>query len=62
MQNGANVLRRMIEIAGKLDFLVSDLRDLRDRALKVFLHEIAHGVELETHAVDMMRLGCPYGT
>src|SRR4029077_17786711 len=55
VQDGADVFRRVIEVAGKFDFLVADGSDFRDGAFEVGLHGVAHGVELEADAVNVMR-------
>src|SRR6266699_1865301 len=55
VEDCANVFRSMFEVAGKFDFLVADGGDFRDGALEVGFHCGAHGVELETDAVNAMR-------
>src|SRR5208337_4559182 len=57
VQDGANVLRRMIEEARELDLFVADGGDLGDGALEVALHEFADGVELHADFFDLMRGG-----
>ena len=37
-------LRRLVEVAGELDLLVAERRDLRQRAVEVLRHRVAHGV------------------
>src|SRR5882672_2120205 len=51
----ANVLRRMIEVAGKFHFLVADGGDFRDGACEVRFHGVANGVELDADAIDFVR-------
>src|SRR5713226_4819320 len=55
----ADVLRRMIEVAGEFDFLVPGGSDFRDGAFEVGFHGVAHGVELEADAVNVMCVRSP---
>src|SRR6267378_3615326 len=55
VEDGADVFRRMIEIPGEFDLLVTGGGDFRDGAFEVGLHGLAHGVELEADAVNGMR-------
>src|SRR6266581_1511905 len=62
VENGADVFRRTAVVAGvgrknagEFDFLVADGGDFRDAAFEVGFHGFAHGVELETDAVNAMR-------
>ena len=59
VQDFADVLRRFAEIAGKLHFFVAELRHLGDGAVEIVFHEVAHGVKLETDAVDLMSFRGP---
>src|SRR5260370_18807303 len=52
-QNGPNSLRRPVVVAGELHFFVADLPNLGDRTVEVLLYEIAHGIELQSDAVNM---------
>src|SRR5882762_9661143 len=54
IEDGADVFRRMIEVAGEFDFLVADGGDFRDGAFEVSLHGVAHGVKLHADAVNVM--------
>ena len=51
-ERGPDLLRRLVEVAGKLNFLVAEGRDSRERAVHVLRHRIAHGVELHADAID----------
>src|SRR6266403_1547685 len=62
VQDLTHILRRFVEIAGKLHFLVAELRHLSDGAVEIVFHEIAHGVKLETNAVDLMSFRGPRRT
>src|SRR5712675_1291211 len=62
VQDFTDVLRRLAKIAGKLHFLVAELRHLGDGAVEIAFHEVAHGVKLETNAVDLMSLRGPRRT
>src|SRR5712671_7148146 len=62
VQDLTHILRRLAEIAGKLHFLVAELRHLSDGAVEIVFHEIAHGVKLETNAVDLMSFRGPRRT
>src|SRR5712672_1425333 len=59
VQDFTHVLRRLAEIAGKLHFFVAELRHLADGAVEIVFHEVAHGVKLETNAVDLMSFRGP---
>src|SRR5258707_3503083 len=62
VQDFTLVLRRLAEIAGKLHFFVTELRHLGDGAVEIVFHEVAHGVELETNALDLMSFRGPRRT
>src|SRR5712664_1222346 len=55
VEDGADILRRMIEVAGEFDFLVADGCDFGERALEVGFHGVANGVELDADTVDFVR-------
>src|SRR6266852_5409841 len=59
VENGADFLRRLGEVARELEFFVANLRNLRDGALEILLHEVAHGVELQTDAFNVMSFSRP---
>src|SRR5260370_26872728 len=60
VEDRADVLRRMVEVAGEFGFLVPGGSDFRDGAFEVGLHGVAHGVELEADAVNVMcGVRCP---
>src|SRR5260370_32315826 len=65
IENVARTLGRRIQIGEggevfcELDFFVSDLRHLRQRAFKIFLQRIAHGVELDADLFDSVVCRCP---
>src|SRR2546423_4619609 len=44
----------MAEIPGEFHFLVADFRHLRERALKIALHLVAHRVQLQANAANLM--------
>ena len=50
----ADLRRRALEVAGELDFLVADRRDLRERGVDVLLHLGAHRVELHAETLDFL--------
>src|SRR5262249_41648427 len=50
-----HIFWRFVVIAGEFDFLVSDSRDLFERALKIFSHLGAHGVELYADTAEFAR-------
>ena len=52
LQHVAHLLRRVPEVAGELDFLVADGRDLRERAVEVLFEVGPHGVELHADTLD----------
>src|SRR5713226_3525261 len=52
VEERADSLRRMIKVAGELDFLVASGGDFRDGAFEVGFHGVAHGVELHADAVN----------
>ncbi len=54
VEDGANVLRSVVEVAGEFDFLVADGGDFGDGAFEVGLHGVAHGVELHADGVNVM--------
>src|SRR5215208_3484037 len=56
LQGIADLGRRAFEIAGELDFLVADGRDLRERSVDVLLHLGAHGIELHAETLDLLRV------
>ena len=49
-------LRRLVEVAGELDLLVAERRDLRQRAVEVLRHRVAHGVQLHAKPLDAVLL------
>ncbi len=59
VENLAYFLRRFAEVARELDFFVADLCNFRDRALEILLQEIAHGVQLQSDAFDVMCFSRP---
>src|SRR5258708_30450861 len=59
VEDRADVLRRMVEVAGEFDFLVAGGSDFRDGAFEVGFHGVALGVELEADAVNVMMLRSP---
>src|SRR5882757_1866798 len=62
VQDFTDVLRRLAEIAGKLHFFVAELRHLGDGAVEIVFHKVAHGVKLETDAIDLMSFRSPRRT
>src|SRR5712672_1153671 len=59
VQDFTHVLRRLAEIAGKLHFFVAELRHLGDGAVEIVFHKVAHGVKLETDAIDLVSFRGP---
>ncbi len=57
--DGADLLPGAAEVSGKFHFLVADLRDLGDGAVKVGFHLVAHGVELHADLIDLVVGGSP---
>src|SRR5438552_16965476 len=55
VENRAYVYRRMSEVSGEFDFLVTSGGDFGDGACEVGFHGVADGVELETDAVNGVR-------
>ena len=45
-EDGLHLVRRTLEVARELDFLVADAGNAGERPFEVLLHQRAHGVEL----------------
>jgi len=45
--------RRAPEVSSEFDFLVSDLRDLAQRAGEIGLHQVTNGVKLKTDFLQL---------
>jgi hypothetical protein len=52
VENGANILRGMVEVSRKFDFLISNLGDLRDGAFKIGFHGVSDGIQLNSYPFD----------
>ncbi len=55
-QGRLDLLRRLVEVAGELDLLVAERRDLRQRPIEVLGHRIADGIQLHPEPLDAVRL------
>jgi len=55
VEDGTDVLRRVVEVAGEFDFLVAGGGDFRDGAFEVGFHGVANSVELDADTVDFVR-------
>ena len=59
IEKALDLCRRMLEVAGKFDLVVTDLRYFLQRAGQVFGHAIAHRVQLDADALKAIAgLGC----
>ena len=61
VEDGADILRRMIEVAGEFHFLVAGGGYFREGAFEVGFHGVANGVELDADTVDFVRGVCGPG-
>src|SRR4029077_10399419 len=59
VQHGLHFLRGMVSIARKLDFAITDGRDLGEFSLEIVLHHFPDGVKLHADFFYLVSFGCP---
>src|SRR5262245_43879246 len=54
IENRPDVLRRVLEIPGELDFSISGRRQLGQRAFEVLSHLVSNGITLQAQWIDLV--------